>query len=225
MWRKVYLLVLLTIVIGSDTAQARRWRLFCRHRRCTNVCCNLKEKLVIYHCIRDVYADFPGTSFDLYRCVTHEGSCPDLNAYADLWYGNALYWPQYCLGPFNNCEEEEGYGHGDPPGHEDIPPPDGHAPFTSADDADNWIRPLHPGAAAYRYYRIAYSGAPGGHIYAIVFKDHGGGQNYFGIETANFGGWTDMNVTLGPIPTNPSGTVLRLEYTDPNARQGLIWMR
>lgn len=231
MVRKTYLVIFTMLVLSlacGDTTLARHGRWRHRHRQCVVECCQPCPKS-IHYCLKDIYWDF-ATGSDLYRCDVHENGCPDLEYYSDLWYGtphSTSPWPQYCLGEFNNCEYEA--KRGDFPGHEELPPDQAHAPFTSVADACEWLIEGHypkgaPPDLECEYYEIPY---PTGPKYAVIIKDSQlGNKRYFGIEIEHFATPAPkrMNV-VSPAELNSTGTVLRVQYKDPDNRHALVWMR
>jgi hypothetical protein len=227
MLRKTCLLTFVLLFICDDTVLARRGKCRFRQRRCVSpCCCPCERRFDYYYCLQDFYLDYPG-QYDIYLCLTHEGFCPNLGAYEDLWYGDPDYPapgpnntnpPQVCNILINNCERGYGYGGGPPPGHGEQ--------FTMLDEACVWIHARYPHSTnpRCRYYEIPHSSSGLGKTYYVVMvKAHvpnTGGPRYFGVETRQL---MDTPETASFSNVRKKGNVLSFDYKiGAQTRKGLV---
>ncbi len=233
MSRKIYLLMFLLIFVASDTALGGR-RCRCRHARRTccpeKVCLVPEPSLGAHFCLKQVYMDFPSGP-DMYYCLAYDLGCPNDNEYEDLWYGyrtTSLPFPQSC----DACEFDPYRAHKGPrghiKGHEDPSAPHPHPSFTNKGLACKWLKDNyppyqsggHPGVQC-KYIKISHSSLSKVY-YAVVVPAHGGGVDYFGVETKSLPNPIEETPTVTYAKVH--GDVLYFKYNG-GSKKALIWLR
>src|SRR4051812_25157442 len=118
MSRQVVTLMLVVVLVSSDTAFARR--ILCRRARYDNSQCNAckrcQTKGIPCYCLSRKYLDYPGP-YDLWECTTFPNGCDTpATAEDDLYYGfptPGVTPPEYCgTNDCGSCEYEGARAYG-----------------------------------------------------------------------------------------------------------------
>lgn len=240
MSRQVLTLMLLLILVSSDTAFARRG--LYRRARQHNSHCNPSKRFgakgIPCYCLTRKYLDYPGP-YDLWECTTFPDGCdtPE-TAEDDLYYGfptPGTMLPEHCgTEPCGTCEGEGGYakqlnafGDGKLPGHERV----------LRSKAEAW-KAMEDGLSAagfntstleHEFYKIPYNPRIGRAVFVIVAKIPPSGSvaenRYLGLEIEPHSETLDT-VSFSSAPVPGIGRQFTIKYrAHNNDRTARVWLR